>query len=93
MIYVKLDESQESCLRTVRTLMICTGAPEPDINAVLTRALALAAELAHGELIAEYGSEERVDHILEQVRGYPFGPNGEDRRGDPSPSDGTAEVL
>ena len=37
MIYVKLDESQESCLRTVRTLMICTGAPEPDINAVLRR--------------------------------------------------------
>ena len=78
---MKTTEFQAACLRAVRAMMMAINpdAPEPTLDQVLDRALAIAAESAHGKLFHEYG-EARADDILREARAYPFVPE--------DPSDG-----
>ena len=69
---VTLDDEHLACLRTVRAMMELNGAPSPSDGEVLTRALAVAADIATGKMIHELGREETAVARLRALKAYPY---------------------
>ena len=70
---VTLNDQQQKCLLAVKEMMSLHDAPEPSDDAVLDRALMIAAETDHGKLAHELGSDESADEKLKEAGAWPFG--------------------